>query len=286
MEVDFINITIVGLGLIGGSIAKSLSKNKKYKIYAIDTNKNTIEKAYKDMVIHNNVVEETNLLEKSDVTIICLYPNDAIEFIKKNMKNFKSNSIITDTCGLKTKILSSIKNIIRRDITFIGGHPMAGRELNGYDNSYAKLFDGSNYILVNTEGSESRTHELIEIISDIGNINIVISKSSNHDNMVAYTSHLPHILACALSKSPYNYKAISNFSGGSFKDSIRVGDINSMLWTDLILDNKENLIDSIEMFEENLRGIKSIIKNGNRNELMDTLNESKKNVKLIKGERM
>jgi len=260
MENDFKkNIIIVGLGLIGGSIAKSLYGKIEYNVYAIDKDEVVLKKAYDMNLIKNEKNNKEYILKISDIVIICLYPEDTVNFIRNNINLFKKNSIITDSCGLKDKIMSKLKSIIRDDLTFIGGHPMTGKETIGFLNSDKNLFDNSNYVLVNykNEVNSNKLNELVNLIREFGNVRIVITDSEKHDNFIAYTSHLPHVLACILVDSPYEYEEINNFIGSSFKDFIRIANINDKLWTDLMVLNKKNLIKSIEEFEKKLGAFKS-----------------------------
>ncbi len=263
-ETDFsnYNITIAGLGLIGGSLAKAIRKKFKVnRLWAVDIDSCVLSKAKNDNIIDDGFINPSYPLENSDIVILCTYPNAAIKFMNDNMHIFKTGCIITDTLGIKSMITDGIKDFIRDDIEFIGGHPMSGRESAGYDFSDEKIFDNSNYILTPGElSSELSVNILLELIRGIGVKNITVMTPEEHDEAVAFTSQLPHIIACALMNGS-EQKNIKSCTGGSFRDATRVADINCSLWSELIHENKKNILHVLDNFLNDINDIYDTINN-------------------------
>lgn len=276
-----INITVVGLGLIGGSIAKSIKKNIKIKnLYAIDVNEDILIKAETEGVINKGFSNPVYPLQNSDVVIFCTYFKTTINFIKEYMQYFKQNSVLTDTTGIKSPVISEIDDILRNDLIFIGGHPMAGKETSGYEFSDDKIFLNANYILTPFENtSENAVSLIINIINSMGFKNISIMSPEQHDQTIAFTSQLPHIIASCLMN---NNKAINSYKcmGGAFKDMTRVADLNENMWCELIIENKENIIKEIDCFVNDLKYIQNLIAENQTEKLKSVFIESSNRKKL------
>lgn len=283
---DFNNISFgfVGLGLMGGSMAKALKKNGAKVIYALDKNENTIKKALEDKIIDFESKSEKEIIEKVDVLVLGLYPEGEIEFLKRNIENFTKKILITDMSGLKKNLMEKIKEILPKHVEFISLHPMTGKEVNGYDNSSAFLFEESNIIIIE-ENSLYTSESLLfikEIFKSFGTKKIILTSDIKHDKMIAYTSHLPHLLAVALCKDNSFGESV-NFVGRSFKDVSRVANINEDLWTDLFLENKENVLESMDVFIENFKNLKSLIEHEDKNALRNSLKLSRLRKEEVNG---
>ncbi len=259
-EFDF-NITIVGLGLIGGSFAMALNKLKPKNVWAVDIDEDSIKIAKSLGIIDEGYLQPEIPLEDSDIVIMCLYPELTIKFIDDNINYFKSGAIITDTAGIKSKIIERINSFLRKDLDFIGGHPMAGRESKGIKFASKDIFNHANYIITPTDRNKKENIEVLEnIIRNIGCKNIVKVSSKKHDEIIAFTSQLPHIIASALVNSDIEENT-NLFIGGSFKDATRVANMNTQLWLEILMDNSKNIVEKINIFEENLSNIKNAIIN-------------------------
>lgn len=271
MEKLSLNITVVGLGLIGGSLAMALKELKPNKLFGIDIDKNVLKIAKEAEIIDEGYLNAEIPLKMSDIVIICLYPEHTVNFIKKNIDNFKTNAIITDTAGIKEKLINSVHSFLPEHLDFIGGHPMAGKENNGIKNASKDLFKDANYIITPTQRNNEKNIEKVETIAKlIGCGNVIRVSPRDHDKIISYTSHLPHVLATTLVNS--NQKEdIDLFIGGSFYDASRVATVNSELWTELMIENTENVIETIELFEENLKNIKDTIQNRDKKKLKNIL---------------
>jgi len=265
-------VTVVGMGLIGGSVARALN-NKSFCVYGIDRDKNVIDFA----VAHNIIKQCDNPIEQSDVVILCLYPEASLDFVKQNISKFKKDCIITDVVGIKTPLTDFFENG-DYNLTYIGGHPMAGKEVSGFINSAETMFAGANFIITPTKGATEAQIGVVRSIAEaIGCATITITTAQNHDKIIAYTSQLPHVIATAMCDTPQLVKH-KNFTGGSFEDVTRVAKINENLWCELFLGNKDNIIEEINRFSESLDKIKSAIISNDKQSLTDIM----RNVRLVK----
>ncbi|MCM8711603.1 prephenate dehydrogenase [Clostridium sp. SYSU_GA19001] len=260
---DF-NITIVGLGLIGGSYAMALKELKPKNLWAVDVDENALNTALNMKIIDKGYKEAEIPLKKSDIVIIALYPKLTLDFVKKHIKDFKSGAIITDVGGIKEEIVNNINSFIPEDLDFIGGHPMAGREKQGLNYASKDIFKGASYIFTPVERNKEENIQLLErIVKSMGCKATVRIDPKHHDEVIAFTSHLPHILAVALVNSDLLGVETSLFAAGSFKDSTRVAQINADLWTELLTSNRDNIINKLEIFEENIKILKNAIAENN-----------------------
>ena len=260
------NILVVGLGLIGGSYVKALAGFPNAKIYGADINSAVIQQAEADGVIEKGVCCADELLQNMDVVILCVTPKIAVDFI--NTKTFKKGALVTDVCGVKGMMFAEIKN---DSIDYIGGHPMAGRECDGYENSTGDLFRGANYIMVTKESnSVEHIQNLQDIIKHIGCAKITRTTSREHDVMIAYTSQLMHVVAATLCDNEILDRA-EGFSAGSLRDCTRVAKLNPKMWAELFVENKEALSEQIDIFTNSLKKIEMMIKNSDSKGIEDFL---------------
>lgn len=259
------NITIVGLGVIGGSIGLSL-RGKIYgaKIKGIDIINETLDKAKELNIIEEGAIDgseaSTDIIKNSDIIFLSIYPKDIKKFIDKYRDIFKSGVTIIDTSGIKGSIVKEIN--IPKNIDFILVHPMAGREKKGIDFASRKVFIGANFIITTREENKKENIEKVKILArKMGFTNIVEASIMKHDEIIAFTSQLPHAIAVALVNSDNLDIQTGLFVGDSYKEITRIANINEDLWSELFIKNKENLIARIENFENELKKIKMSIKN-------------------------
>lgn len=250
------NILVAGLGLIGASIAKALKKNTAHYVMGWNRTKSVCERA-----LAEGVVDETGALEalipKADITFINLYEEGIVPFVLNNRALFKSGSIVADSCGVKTKICRRLEREAF-DFSFIGAHPMAGREVSGYENSLPTLFDNASFICTPTNAPKAKTDALVELAKEMGFKRTVVTTPEHHDEMIAFTSQIAHVLACSYVLSPLA-PMHSGFSAGSYRDVSRVARINGEMWSGLFIANKEPLINEIDDLVSNLERFKKAI---------------------------
>ena len=272
---DF-KVTIVGLGLIGASYGLAL-KNLNYKnVLGVDVSSEVLIKAEERGIISRGYLNAKEALINSDLIIIALYPSQTIKFVKSNLNNFKAGAIITDASGLKEQIVNEINSFLPKDLEFIGGHPMAGREGKGIDMASKEIFKGASYILTPVkENSDKNVKLLSEMAYSLGCSRVIKIDPSLHDDIISYTSQLPHILAIALTNS-IECDGIESFVGGGFKDLTRIAINNSSLWSELLLINKNNLIHSIDNFQKEVENIKQAIINGDESFIIEKFEKANK----------
>ena len=186
------NIAVVGLGLIGGSFCKALKKHTFHHIMGIDTNEETIKKALEVGAIDEEITPER--LSEANLTIVCLYPEAIVNFVKTNADNFKKGSIVIDSCGVKEYVVNECTDVLaKREVIFVGTHPMAGREFSGFDYSTDNLYDGASFIITPTENTPQIAVDLLQTLaSSLGFGKAVVSTPKKHDEVIAYTSQLAH----------------------------------------------------------------------------------------------
>ncbi|MCQ2969426.1 MAG: prephenate dehydrogenase [Clostridium sp.] len=243
-------IVIVGLGVIGGSYAMAL-KNANYKdVYGIDTDIKTLRKAKEIGIIKEGYTRGKEVIRQADIIILSLYPDLIKSFIEDNRDNFKDGAIINDVTGIKELFIDEVLSILPENIDFIFGHPMAGREKKGIEYASDEVFKGANYLITITEKNKKANIEVIEkIIYDLGFTNIKIVTPKYHDEIIGFTSQLPHVLAVALINSDEDGRDTGSFIGDSYRDLTRIANINEKLWSQLFLGNKSNLLKSMKAFE-------------------------------------
>lgn len=269
------NIVIVGLGVIGGSYAMALKKCGYNNVYGIDCDQETIKKAINLSIINNGCTQGKEFLSKADLVIIALYPTQIYSFIMQNKECFKEGCIITDVAGIKEHFIDDIQNILPTGVDFIFCHPMAGREKKGIDYASDKVFIGANFIITPTKTNKEKDLTMIEnLAKEMGFKNIKRITPAQHDEIIGFTSQLPHALAVALVNSDIESRDTGSFIGDSYRDLTRIANINEKLWAELFLGNKDNLLESINGFEKCLDEIKDAIKADDADKLKEIFIEA------------
>ncbi len=254
-------IVVVGLGVIGGSFTMALKRAGFNDVYGIDINEESLKKAEEQGLIKEGFTSGEQIVKDADLIIISLYPRLVKQFILDNKNNFKDGAVITDATGIKKLFIEDVVNILPSNIDFVFGHPMAGREKKGIDFASADVFNGANYIITPVERNKPENLDLIEkLVYKLGFKRVRRITPEYHDEMIGYTSQLPHTLAVALVNSDIEGRETGSFIGDSYRDLTRIANINEDLWSELFLGNKENLLKSIENFETELDKIKNAIK--------------------------
>ena len=262
-QIENLTVTIVGLGVIGAAFAQSFKEIGINTVYGIDIDEETIKKAEEKNIINKGFLETKEPLEKSDFVVITLYPNLMKSFFVNNINYFKENSIITDVVGIKEKIIKDIDPIIEksgRNIDFIFGHPMAGREKRGIDFADSRVFKDANYIIIKDEKNKKENLELLsEIVKCMGFKKVSFLTAQEHDEIIAFTSQLTHAIAVSLVNSDSEKYDTNRFIGDSYRDLTRIAKINEDLWAELFIGNKKNLLKMIQQFERELDVIKDAL---------------------------
>ena len=269
-----LKIGIAGLGLIGGSLAKAF-KGAGFYVTGFDTDKSAVSAALSSNAVDEGDSEPSVLFE-CDFIFVALYPAGIIRFVKENAPCFKSGSVVVDCCGIKGNVCDELYRAQPYpNFTFIGGHPMAGTESSGFSASYGDLFRGASFILTPRNGEDGHvTQKLRELLLKVGFGKVVMTAPHHHDRMIAFTSQLPHVLACAYVMSP-SCPQHDGYSAGSFRDISRIAHINPELWSELLIDNKDELCDEIDIMIENMQLIRDAAKSGDNNALKALLQKAR-----------
>lgn len=250
---------IVGLGLLGGSIAMGLKK-WNHIIYAIDTDSETIRYAKENGIIDDGDTQiNPHLIGQADVIVSGLYPAVIVDWIKDNQQHFKSGAIVTDVTGVKGAIVGRIQDVLRPDCEFIGVHPMAGKEVSGVKYADPSIFLPANLIITPTAKNTQQTVDFIyEMGKELRFNNICQLSVAEHDKMIGYLSQLTHVIAVSLMNTN-DSTHLKEYTGDSFRDLTRIAKINEHLWTELFLMNKENLVNEIESFVNEMNDFKAAL---------------------------
>ncbi|RNC29808.1 MAG: Prephenate dehydrogenase [Candidatus Dichloromethanomonas elyunquensis] len=275
-EADFrgLEITIVGLGLIGGSYASALRKMNPKKLWAIDIERDILDQAENRGIIDGGYIEGASVLKRSDLVIISVYPELTVRFIQENLDYFKPGSVLTDAAGIKKKVIDDIRKFIRKDLDFVGGHPLAGKECSGFANASSDIFMGANYIVTPVPENKRSSLLLVEkMIRGIGCREPILMNPEEHDQVIALTSQLPHLIAAALINSS-EFENIGSLIGGSFKDATRVAKMNVTLWSELLLENKENILTQIKVFADNITRFQNALQKEDSTSLAELLEKA------------
>ena len=275
------NIAVVGLGIIGGSFCKAFKKYTDHYIIGINRTAETAQKAFEAGAIDEIGTPET--LQKADVVILTMYPQADIDFIKENGKHIKKGALVTDASGIKRAICPALTELAQQyEFVFVGSHPMAGKEVNGFEASDSELYKGASFIITPCGAEQKYVEILSSLALSIGFGIIKISTPEEHDRMIAFTSQLPHVLACAYVLSPCcpNH---NGFSAGSYRDVSRVANINSKLWSELFLENQTPLVEELDVLIKNITEIINAIKSEDK-EALASLLEKAHQVKQALGE--
>ena len=276
------NLGIVGLGLIGGSMAKSLSSRTAHTVFGIDISAETMMLARLCGAIEGELNDDT--LKGCDMMIVALRPHTAVEWVKAHAPLIRRESLVIDLCGVKRTVCAAIAPIAAEyGFSYIGGHPMAGKERGRFINSTDSLFDGASMILTPFGDVDATLPgRLDSFFTDIGFARVVYTIPEEHDRIIAYTSQLAHIVSNAYVRSP-DAQRQRGFSAGSFMDLTRVAYLDEDMWTELFLDNADFLTEQLEIFSENLAEYLDALRDRDAERLRDLLRDGREKKSLAGG---
>ena len=266
-------VGVGGLGLIGGSIARAY-KEAGWSVLAYDNNRTIMGYAQLSGVIDMELTSQN--MDECNIIHIAITPQAAIEYIKVNAPHFPKDAIIIDNCGTKQQITEIGFSLAREyGFTYVGGHPMAGNHLSGFKNSKSNLFNGASMIIVPPESDNINLLDRIKrALKPLGFGRVVFTNAADHDRMIAYTSQLAHIVSNAFIKSP-SAQEHKGYSAGSFKDLTRVAWLNENMWTELFIENRENLLREVNLLIENLQEYATALQNCDSQRLCSILRDGR-----------
>lgn len=246
------NVGIVGLGLIGGSMAKSTKARTGHTVWGTDLDKETMTMARMCGAIDAPLTEEN--LPQCDLILVAIRPGAAVEWVRTHAHLIAPSAILVDLCGVKRTVVSAITPIAReRGFAYIGGHPMAGRERGGFTASSEDLYVGASMILTPDQRTDMQLLETLKaFFLDLGFAGLTFSDPEEHDRIIAFTSQLAHIVSSAYVKSPEAQRR-RGFSAGSFQDMTRVARLDEDMWTELFLDDADYLTTELDELIVHLR---------------------------------
>lgn len=239
-------VGIVGLGLIGGSMAKSIKSRTAHTVYGADLGAETMTMARMCGAIDAPLTAEN--LPECDLVLLAIRPGAAVEWVRRNAEHISKSAILVDLCGVKRTVVAAITPIAaEHGFAYIGGHPMAGKERGGFTAATDDLYVGASMILTPDARTDMQLLETLKtFFLDIGFAGLTFSTPEEHDRIIAFTSQLAHITSSAYVKSPEAQKR-RGFSAGSFQDMTRVARLDEDMWTELFLDDADYLTSELEV---------------------------------------
>lgn len=266
-------VGVVGLGLIGGSFAKAYAKDG-HTVFAYDIDNSILKFSILSGTVTGELTEDK--LSACDLILVCTYPQAAIEYLKKVGPSIGEKPVVIDCCGTKRQVVENCMKIADEyGFTFVGGHPMAGTQFSGYKYSRDNLFVRAPMVIVPPRYDDVVFLDRIkQLLSPAGFGRITVTTAEIHDEKIAYTSQLAHIVSNAYIKSP-TARGHKGVSAGSYKDLTRVAWLNPQMWTELCLENRDCLLKEIDILIENLGQYREAIENNDKEELIKIFAEGK-----------
>ena len=267
-------VGVVGLGLIGGSMAKAIHQYTDCTLLGYDLDGAVLSRALDEGVLSAALTPDR--LSECDLVIIALYPEATVDYVTRNRDRFRKEGLVMDCGGVKGVVCGPLEAVVQdAGFRFVGGHPMAGIERSGYANAFPELFQRASLILTPYPGTpQSCLEEIWQFARRLGFGHLQPSTPEQHDHIIAYTSQLAHVVSCAYVGSP-SAPNFQGFSAGSFKDMTRVAKLNEEMWTELFLENREALVREIDTLVEELAAFAYTIRRGDRENLRNMLKRAR-----------
>lgn len=272
---DFKTVGIVGLGLMGGSLAKTVKKHTDSRVLGYDTNRDSLALAEISGSIDEVLTEDR--IPECDLLILALLPDSILKWTEENGALIKKGGVLMDICGIKRELYGPLSlSAERNGFNYIGSHPMAGKEVQGFNHASADLYKGASMILSPKKGTEiSLVEDTMDFFLKLGFGEVVFSSPENHDKIIAYTSQLAHVVSSAYIKSPTSRKRMG-FTAGSYKDMTRVARLDPEMWTQLFMDNSDFLASELREIIDNLEDYLEAIEGKDREKLYSLLEQGRK----------
>ena len=275
-------VGIIGLGLIGGSIAKAYKKNSDFKVLGYDLDKSVLNFAIMSEAIDSELNDDN--IGDCDLIIIAIYPKATIEFLNKKGHLINEKTVVIDTCGIKRSICKEAFRIAdEKNFRFVGGHPMAGKQLSGFKYSRDSLFSGAPMVLVPKDYNDLFFLDYVKkLLIPVGFSKITITTAEHHDEMIAYTSQMAHLVSNAFVKSDTAEKH-KGFSAGSYNDLTRVAYLNEEMWSELFINNRDFLINELDGFISELLLYKKALETKDEENIRELLAEGRRIKEKVDG---
>lgn len=274
-------VGILGLGLIGGSLARAYAK-AGHRVLAAELDGQILEFAKLAGAVDAELTAAS--ISSCDLILLSIYASASATWLEKNAPFIKDSTLVIDCCGVKQDICrSGFALADKYGFTFVGGHPMAGSHNSGFKYSRSNLFQGAPMVLVPPKYDDPMLLQRVkDALSPCGFKNFSVTTAEAHDEMIAFTSQMPHILSNAFIKSPTALNH-SGFSAGSYKDLTRVAWLNPAMWAELFLSNKENVLKELDFYVESLLKYRQAISAEDEAYLIELLDEGRKRKEEVDG---
>ena len=274
-------VGILGLGLIGGSLARAYAL-EGHTVYAQETDEQILSFAILSGAVHAPLDEER--IAQCELILLAIYPDGSASWLENHAPQISPSALVLDCCGIKQEVCARCFPLAEKyGFTFVGGHPMAGTQFSGFKYSRATLFQGAPMVLVPPVFDDISLLERVkEALKPCGFGSFSVTTAEDHDKMIAFTSQMPHILSNAYIKSPtaLNHKG---FSAGSYKDLTRVAWLNAPMWAELFLENRENVLFELDTYLNSLNAYRQAVAEGDFDRLVELLEEGKKRKEEVDG---
>ncbi len=260
--INYKKVLIVGLGMIGGSYAQKLS-SLGFEVGALARRQETLDYALeKGYIAHGRLEVTRDYVSQFDLVVSALYPKAFLAWVEKYQDFLKSGAVITDVTGVKRAVVPAVQGMLRPDLEFVPAHPMAGSERSGVEYADCRVFAGANFIITPTERN---TPEGIELIRTLGCIlgfrHIAVLTPEQHDEMIGFLSQLTHCIAVTLMDCKES-EHLAEYTGDSFRDLTRIARINENMWTELFLENRDELLSQMDLFLEKFTQLRNALAAG------------------------
>ena len=274
-------VGILGLGLIGGSLARAYAL-EGHTVYAIQRNEDMLAFAMLAGAVHGKLDEST--IPKCDLIFLAIYPAGSAGWLENHAHLINPQSLVIDCCGTKQEICNRCFPLAEKyGFTFVGGHPMAGTQFSGFKHSRANMFVGAPMVLIPPRFDDMDLLDRVkEALAPCGFGSFSVTTAAEHDKLIAFTSQMPHILSNAFIKSP-TAASHKGFSAGSYKDLTRVAWLNAQMWAELCMENRDNMLFELECYLKNLEAYKTALENKDLEQLTMLLEEGKKRKEEVDG---
>ena len=274
-------VGILGLGLIGGSMARAYAV-AGHTVYAADLDESTLSFAMLSGAVHGRLDEET--IPACELLLLAIYPGGSAKWLEDNGRLVDSGALVLDLCGIKQEVCKRCFPVARKyGFPFVGGHPMAGSHFSGFKYSRADLYKGAPMVLVPPRFDDI---DLLQRVKDAmapcGFGMFSVTTAEEHDRMIAFTSQMPHVLSNAFIKSP-TARQHKGFSAGSYKDLTRVAWLNAPMWSELFLENRDNLLFELNTYLDSLTAYRDALEAGDGERLTALLEAGKKAKEEVDG---
>ena len=268
-------VGIIGLGLIGGSLAKAFCRSKGVTVLGWDTNRTILQFAQLAEAIQGELTDDN--LKEVDLLLLATYPEAVIAHMERLAPKLSKHTMVIDCAGTKEKVCKAVFPLAEEyGFRFLGGHPMAGTHNSGFKYSREDLFDGAPMVLCPPNFYDIRLlDEAKKMLAPVGFGRVSITNAADHDKRIAFTSQLAHVVSNAYVKSP-SAREHAGFSAGSYRDLTRVAWLNPDMWAELFLENKENMLFELDTIIENLTAYKTAIQEENFPELRQLLEDGRR----------